>query len=789
VASTRRWTIYLAQDKHLDYGWCGTTPEIEVRMVALLDYYLEQAEQRGSRWNLDGTIWCEVYRRHRGEKGARRLLHAIRKGRIGYAANRSVLLWGLLSTELAVRACCGSVPIQRVTRTPNRTVLIMENPGLLWGAASVLTACGFAYLGRGIYDLRAHTYIHQRPPYPLFWWQAPGGQRVLVHWPPYAGTQTWGGYAEAFELARLAGEKWDAFHLQDFGDRNTPVVYRKRRKFICDTVERYESYGDAYPISSILLLGTGWDNWTRTGDYVAFIEKFNAESGGSVRLVDARYQDFFTAAAGEIRRKKLKLPTLEGSFGVCWEEWAAHLGGSTRDFREAERLLRQAEAAHALSVVAGRAKDRTLHELQEGFRSLLDFPEHDMGGCDRTKAAISAGVRAAAAARALDLGRSLSPGRAYPPPRLRNPALENTTFTWRQARIAFDEQRGAVASIRHQRYGELVPEEGNLALGEFVHTLYRTDGKADGVFPEALPSSPRTKLHSFSCRRGKNGVEIRTAGERWGFGFSTRCFLHAARPWIDLTYHLEDGWSDAPQSVQFCFPIALEKPVYRYDTAGAVQQAGPKEKGGDDLPGANPSLFAAQTFAAAAGKDFGLILLTPDAHLVQFGPEAVPSSGVHPQNIPAQITSVPLINLTRNDWQFGQGGQRRWTFRYRLVLAPGRCDPLRPIREAQRFCTPPYLQVPGQKPTVPSLEDLEISFPGGPVTAFKLAEDGRRLVLRLWNLLDRPVVGSVNLPRGFSRAEICDALERRRKELPVKRRRTIFTAGKRAILTIAFRRK
>jgi len=39
----RQWTIYLAQDKHLDYNWCGSTTEIELRIAALLDYFLDTA--------------------------------------------------------------------------------------------------------------------------------------------------------------------------------------------------------------------------------------------------------------------------------------------------------------------------------------------------------------------------------------------------------------------------------------------------------------------------------------------------------------------------------------------------------------------------------------------------------------------------------------------------------------------------------------------------------------------------------------------------------------------------
>ena len=756
-------------------------------MAALLDYYLEQAEERDSRWNLDSTLWLEVYRRHRGEAGARRLLAAIRKRQIGYAANRSVLLWGILSTELAIRACTGSVPIQRATRTPNRTALIMENAGLQWGAGNILSACRLPYLARGIYDLRADTYIHGRPPYPLFWWKAPDNQRILVHWPPYADTKSWGGYAEGFALGLLAGEQWDAFGMQDFGDRNKPTVFRKRTQFIRDTVSRYEACGDTYPISSILLLGTGWDNWTRTDDYALFIEKFNAESDGQIRLADARYEDFFTAAEKEIRQKKLDIPVLEGSFGICWEEWVAHLGGQTRDFRQADRILRLAEATQALHRMDGEENDRALDELHEAYRALLDFAEHDMGGCDRIRASLSAGVRAGAATRALDLARSLAPAIDNPPVYLKKPRPEKLRFTWRRQRVTFDAKRCAVTSLIASKRGELIPQKGGIALGEFIHTLYRTDQKPTGVFPEAIDVPAKPEIHDLSCHRGINGIEIRTRGHRYGFGFSTHWFFHAAHPWIDITYSLEDGWNDATQSIQFCFPLILQNPVYRYDTAGAVLTAGSQSQGGDDLPGANPSLFAAQNYAAAAISGFGAILLTPAAPLIPFGPDAVQSSGIRNDHIPAQIASMPLMNLTRNDHQFGQGGQRRWTFRYRLILAPGRWQPLRPFREAQRFGTPPFLQVPGQKPTVPDLEKLGVDFPGGPITAFKVAEDGKRLILRLWNVLDRPVVGSARLPVGYTRAEICDGLERRLSELSVERNRIDFTADARSLLTLAFR--
>ncbi|MBN1580108.1 MAG: hypothetical protein JXA89_05355, partial [Anaerolineae bacterium] len=594
MAHNRSWTIYLAQDKHLDYNWCGSPAEIEVRMAAVLDGYLDLIERGESCWNLDGTIWLDVYRRQRGEAGAQRLLQAIRQGQMGYAANHAVLLWGLLSTELAIRACYGSLPIAQATGTTNKIALVMENSGLPWHVANVLTACGMADLGRGIYTLRAESAIGQREPVPLFWWQAPNGERLLVRWDLYEETRAWGGYAEAYRLAELAGEQWDAFHVQSCGDRNSPDVYPERVQYIRQTVQRYEAYGDAYPISSILLLGTGWDNWTITGDYAAFIRRFNADSDGTIRLIDARYEDFFAAARQEMNERDLEIPTLRGSFGICWEEWAAHLAGPTAAFREAERLLRQAEAVYALAWMNGQENAKTEQALEQGIDALLRFAEHDFGGCDRSTAAISAGVRAAAATEARSLGYALCPGVASTAkPRLEQPHKEALVFDWRGSHIRFDPERFAVASLVDARGREWVPQASGLALGEFVHTRYQ-EKPSSAVFPESIPAQPETQVDRLFCRRGVNGVEIQTDGSRWGFGFSTRWFFHATYPWIDVAYDLENGWTEAPQSVQFCFPLNLVDPVYRYDMGGAILTAGPVAGGGHDLPGANPALFAAQ---------------------------------------------------------------------------------------------------------------------------------------------------------------------------------------------------
>ncbi len=185
--------------------------------------------------------------------------------------------------------------------------------------------------------------------------------------------------------------------------------------------------------------------------------------------MDARYEQFFVAAQAELQARDLTLPTIEGTFGICWEEWAAHLAAFTVDFREAERLLRLAEAQYTLDVIAGCAVDADAVAIRRGFDALLRYAEHDFGGTDRARAAISAGVRAAAATEALAIGRALAPAEAsVVSVKLNASETEAFTFDWRGGHVRFDPLLGAVTSLTGADGAERVPQRCGIALGEFV---------------------------------------------------------------------------------------------------------------------------------------------------------------------------------------------------------------------------------------------------------------------------------------------------------------------------------
>jgi hypothetical protein len=821
VLRERSWTVYIAQDKHLDYDWCGTESEIETRMAGLMDGYLDLVEEDRSRWNLDCTLWVEAYRRQRGDAGVERLLNAIRDGRIGYGAQYNVMLWGLMGPELAIRALAGGRDIEEAAGRPAHTALIMENAGMPWGVAQVLADCGIRHVARGIYDLRGESYVPQRAPYPLFWWIAPDGSRLLTHWPPYHSTRTWGGYAEAGELLRLAGEDWDAFHMQRVGERNTPDVYAARVAYIDATVARYETLGEVYPVSSILLLGTGWDNWTITDDVSRFIERYNAEQDGRIRLVDARYDEFFAVVEHEIAERGLILPELRGSFGICWEEWAAHLAGYYAEFRRAERLLPRIEASLALAAAlqseerrepTSSAEQRLYGDIDQtldtAYRALLRFAEHDMGGCRLANAAIAAGNRAAATARALTIAHTLAApaqvadtltsGERVSPWRCTDEASSPVELSWRGGLVVLDPQRGAVTALRDNGGVEWMSSDAGLGLGEMVLTHYAGEGPFREVLPTPLPGDPHPLAEAVLQREAPEAIEVRIQGRRWGIEYEALWRFHHQADIIDVTYRLCGGWDAVPQSLQIAFPLALnagpEQPIrYHHDSVGAIVAVGRAQEGGEELPGANPVLRALHTFAAAHetpsleptyAPPRGAVLLSPDAHLVLFG--QAPALDIGPAS--AGITSMPLVNLTRNDLQLVQGGRDAWTFRYRLILERAPFDALRALHHAQGFAESPFPWLAGIGPSLPGLQELEIDYSAGPLLSCRAMREGDGLLLRFWNVLDQPAEGTLLLPEGYCSAERCDALDRRLAPLALDGRRARFDVRPRGLVTIALRR-
>ncbi len=367
LAPTRCWTVYVAQDKHLDYGWIHPVEKVVERMNVLTDYHLDAAERIGLRWNLDTSIWVEEFLRARPAARAERLLAALRVGDLEVGAFWVVPLPGFMGTEELLHSLYYARHLEEDLGIPMRTAAIQEAPSLSWGLATILAGAGIAHVVKGAYNLR-NPHLREREPAPLVHWEGPDGSRVLLRWDAYADTHSWGGYGEAYKL-------WVSTSDQE------------RVQFIEDTVARYDGYRD-YPLEAILLAGTGFDRYPQTTVVSDFCRWFNAQGWEYPRLVDATWDQYWQDVERNLEGRKVQVPVARGDWGTAWEEWPAQMAHLNTVYRRARETVLAAESLSALACRLDPPGVPARREaLATAWRGLLQFTEHDFGGITPAMAA------------------------------------------------------------------------------------------------------------------------------------------------------------------------------------------------------------------------------------------------------------------------------------------------------------------------------------------------------------------------------------------------------------------
>lgn len=349
IPPTRRWTIHITQGKHLDYGWIHPVEQVIERVNVMVDFALDHP----MRWNFDTSMLVEEYLKARPSVRGDKLLDKLRSGEFETAANWLVPAPGILSVEEMVHFL-GYANTLRAQGIPVQTALMQEAPSLAWGMATVLAGAGFPYLIKGAYDLR-NPHLKEREPYPLAWWEGADGSRVLLRWDLLDDPLGWGGYDEAYPLWR----------------KNTRA---EKVDYIEKTIARYEAYAH-YPWSALLLAGSGADEFPQTTAITDFIASFTAEGWDYPRLVDATWKDFWQAIDPE------RAPVLRGDWGTAWEEWAAQIARLSNTYRRARQTVFSAQTLCALTQRLDPSSGaRRVQALQQAWRGLLQFAEHDFGG-------------------------------------------------------------------------------------------------------------------------------------------------------------------------------------------------------------------------------------------------------------------------------------------------------------------------------------------------------------------------------------------------------------------------
>jgi hypothetical protein len=846
LGPARLWTIYVTQDKHLDYGWLHPVEDVVLRMNDLVDYHLRASDRIGLRWNLSVSIWVEEYLRTRPDSQAQRLLDALQSGRFEVAALWLVPFPGIMDTEEVLQCLDYARHLENAFGVPVKTASLQEVPSLPWGFATLLAGAGIPYVAKGAYDLR-NPHLKERDPLPLATWEGPDGSTVLLRWDAYAGTHSWGGYAEAYSLWRADSDA-------------------ERIRFVEDTVSRYEGYAD-YPVDAILLDGVGMDEYPQTETVSEFINSFNARGWEYPRLVDATWSDFWEAVEGQLGSERTHIPVIRGDWGSSWEEWPAQLARLNSIYRRAREVVLSAQVLSAVADgldpegYAGRAAP-----IADAWRGLLQFADHNIGGADPATyadmrdrkaayvyTAMREGTRALQAS--VSVMASAIPGRdggrrllvSNPSSWNRSEivevvvpedvgyavrAVDNgdpipcqlvTRGPWPEHYLSFvaddippfgyrcfdvDTAPGS-ANVPQPAPAECVIENGfyRLAIDPETGGLRSVWDKTVGrevvdpqhgvALNEYLHHSNgtlhRPQVASIQVQDGPLGptMIVETSALRSSLRTTYRLYNDLQR--VDIVNDLAKEPSSEPQCSWFAFPLAVEGREYAYDGPGAIVRARLSAEGGDLLPGAARTCVAARSFLASSNAEFSLVLASPDANLFQFGASVFSDPTSDSDFDQSLALSLAMHNFTRNDRAVEQGGHRTFQFRYSLTGTAGAFSRSAAVRFARGVCQSlPALWATGDDdaPLVPTRYGfLSISPANVVATGLKVASDGDGWVLRLWECEGLTAEVTVDLAAmGATCAAECDLLERRSEPLAVQEGRIRLVVPAHGLRAVRFSR-
>jgi hypothetical protein len=681
---------------------------------------------------------------------------------------------------------------------------------------SILAAASIPYLVKGAYDLR-NPHLVERQAHPLSWWEGPDGGRVLVKWDGLGGHSGWGGYAEAYKLWRAKSDE-------------------ERVQFIDDTTRRFSAMPD-YPVDSILLAGTGFDEYPLNRVVADFIDWFNRQDWEYPKLVDATWSMFWQDVEAQLAGRGVSLPVTRGDLGSSWEEWPAQLAYLSVKARRARDVVHAAQsaAACAYSLDPATHSGRT-DALNSAWRALTAFADHNIGGIvvpvaddmrDRkvtyTYTALREGTLAlesglnvlAGSLRPLEDGSNgllvfnprgwqntqcvkvmvpevgtytvldLETGKALPcclntegrwpeqylsfiaenlPPfgyrcyavqriseasQAKGPALETLEMENAAIRLRIDPLSGAVCSLVDRISSREWAEPGSgYGINQFLHRSSE----------ELMTTRIMKVTHTCDALTERLSVEMEFAR-----GTLRSCYtLYREQPFLEIENEIERPASSEPQCSWFAFPFAGSQRRYFYDSPGAILRPGLAPLG-DQVPGSGMTCFSVQSFLGLNVLDGYAMLATPDAHLVQFGDHILQDPTADSDPGSALALSNVMHNFTRNDYAIDQGGQARFSFRYRIGCGTGELLPSAALRCAGAFSAPTAWLSGGYKADARPLQKSFVSVSPENVlaTALKAADDRSGWVLRLWEVDGRPTTAWIDARGlGTTRALRCDLLER-----------------------------
>jgi hypothetical protein len=805
VLPQRKWRVYVAPSSHTDIGYTDIQPKCAERHCQNIDVAIDLLHRFPEfRWNTEVAWQAENYVNSRSGQRLEDFYRFAREGKIGIQALFCNELTGLCSHEEACRLTWFAHKLCHAHGIPYRSAMISDVPTQEATLPMILASAGIRYFSSGINNDRAYPFTHMQGKCPC-WWEGPDGSRVLMMYTwQYAQAQQWG-LTESFNEARSRV-------LQNLAN------YESRKDYPFDAVFLHGAVSDNQPLDARLAeVARHWNEkyeypriiLSHNAEFFEYVEKhfgdklpvFRGSAGtywedgaaSSARETALNRNAHDTLANGE---KLLALADYLGTANAypaediykAWRNtilfdehtWGAYCSVSEPEsaFTKAQWKIKSqfaVDADHEAATLLARGSRAMAGLVRAEGPSLVVFNPMSWARTDVLRVELPQGMTIAGpgvvccedGATTVAVVEEV-PACGYKVLKLHHgpqsataQRREGTTIESRFYRVRFDPTSGAIVSVFDKPCGcELIEANAPYGGNQYLYVSGGDNPRDPGHIPQGKPltvsAPPKARLRSERLGDLGERMIVETAG------VMTPKVVSEVTVWndlkrVDIVNRLTKTQTYEKEAAYFAFPFAAHAPVIRHEIPAGIISVNK-----DMLPGACLDWFTVQHYVEIEDRGGATAWATPDAPLICLQDI---NRGKWQTSLPldnGRLYSYIMTNYYYTNYLAGQGGD--FTFRYAIASRP-KADNV----ESARFgwaVSNPLLGVPiqtnasGSLPGVPT-SLVSVAERNVVVTAIKRADEGKALIVRLWELSGQPSTAHLRLNSLIptDKAQVCNLVE------------------------------
>lgn len=791
----RKWVVYVLMHSHTDIGYTDLQPNIEKKQahnvlhaLDLIRQYKNRPEGERFKWNLEVMWTADQFYRIATPEQAREFEQDVHDGYIGVDAMYGNLLTGLCRSEEMLRQVSFATSLGERCGRPVDSMMISDVPGLTWGIVPVMAGHGVKYISAGPNASRTMAgdrigYVRVQWENNPFYWQSPAGDQRVLYWGAQGGYSFGHHFASITEgvpflLKRLDEQNYcyDIVQLRwTKGDNGPPdegvmpavqewnAKYAYPKLIIATTSEAFHAFEKAY----------GDELPTHRGDLTPYWED-GAGSSASETALNRHTADRLVQAE---TMWALRNPGIfpENEFAYAWKNaalysehtWGAYNSISQPDlpfvknqwkYKQTYALNASAKSHELLDkacggIISTDAPAVDVFNTASWPRTdLVTLPQETKGdrvtderGQPVPSQRLSSGELVFLARDVPPFGAKRFSISAGAPAAGGKASVSGTTLATPLFTVRLDPATGDIASLK------MAGLDAELANGKINNYLYLPGDKMNELQPNG-PAKVTVK------ENGPLVVSLIAESDAPGCNRLAReVRLVDGLDRVEISDLIDKKAVRSVEGVHLGFSFNVPDPVVHINSPGTIEQP---EK--DQLQGACKNWFCVERWVDISDVDRGVTWSTADAPLMELGgitaniPRQQPDPNVYLKTIKSssQIYSWVMNNHWHTNYRADQEGPV-W---FRFAIQPhGVYNPLIATRFGIDSTEPLVVAPAGGGAPMPS--QLKVESSGVVTTAFKPSDDGKALIVRLFNPMAEPQLARLEWNRPVGRIQMSNANE------------------------------